>query len=95
MVARNRGLACFSSLKITHFLRQTFLKDFKAIWLNHQKVTQRLPVPRDFLKLVPLLVPTVLLSNKYRYHGTFRKYRAHFLKRHVLSVNVIRTFVII
>ena len=41
MFARNLGLSCFFSLKITNFLKQTFLKDLKKIKVNYQKV----PVP--------------------------------------------------
>ena len=41
MFARNLGLSCFFLLKITNFLKQTFLKDLKKIKVNYQKV----PVP--------------------------------------------------
>ena len=41
MFARDFGLSCFFSLKITNFLMQTFFKNSTKIKLNHQKV----PVP--------------------------------------------------
>ena len=68
MFARNLGLSCFFSLKITNFLKQTFLKDLKKIKVNYQKV----PVPSTgtavlfknstgtdgtFFKQVPVVVP--------------------------------------
>ena len=77
MFARNLGLSCFFLLKITNFLKQTFLKDLKKIKVNYQKVP--VPLPRYFLKIVPVPVPTVLFLSmyRYRYRGTLRKYRAH------------------
>ena len=56
MFARNFGLSCFVSLKITNFFKQTFFKDSKKIKLNHQKGS----VSQYFLKIVT--VPMVLFQ---------------------------------
>ena len=68
----------FFFIKNYNFFKTNILQTFSdKNWIIKKYRWYRMPVPRYFSRIVPVPAPTLLFSSKYRYCGTFRKYRAH------------------